>query len=162
MVSGISQRLLRASPSLSNSFIERELLFFPLQVFILFWIAVDSCIVIYLSCFNPFWSLYFLMLSCPACGQGGPFPSAACHWTRVRMAQAHVGAQPWQPRPQRRTRARVGCGPKGTSTRENLLSRQSPVLLQELARGSCNALFSGGNNACSQPLKAPLSLFNLL
>lgn len=82
----------------------------------------------------------------------GPFPSAACHWMRVRMAQAHMGAQPWQPRPQIRTSARVGCGPEGTSTRESLISRQSPVLLHELTWGSCNALSSGGNNACSQLL----------
>lgn len=43
LVSGISQRLLRA-----------PYVFFPLQVFIIFWIAMDSCIVIYLSRFNPF------------------------------------------------------------------------------------------------------------
>ena len=78
-----------------------------------------------------------------------------CVHTRMSppaLAQAHMGAQPWQPRPQIRTSARVGCGPEGTSTRESLISRQSPVLLHELAWGSCNALSSGGNNACSQLL----------
>lgn len=134
---------------------DRELLtfFFPLQVFFVFWIVMDLCIVIYLSHFNPFWSLYFLMLSCPTCGHGGPLPVSCVSLDQSQDGPSSRGRPAPAAQAPKKDQCKSGLWSRGGEHAcEKLISRQSPMLLHELVWGSCNVLSSGGNNACSQPL----------
>lgn len=124
---------------------------------------MDSCIVIYLSSFNPFWSLYFLMLSCPACGHMGPLPVSCVSLDKSQDGPSSRGHPTPAAQAPKKDQCKSGLWSRGGEHAcEKLISRQSPVLLHELEGAPATLFLLEVIMLALSPSISPLSLFNQL